>query len=76
MDITCINDVYASIDSIYASYLTAISLGNTNVENWNKEILLQVSMLVNLIKVAGLDADLSAVTTYCAELKTLLNYTP
>jgi len=74
MAVTCITDTYDSVESLYNRYLNQVSLRNSYPEDLLSDVLSRVSLLINLIKVADLEGESDIVTTYCTELKTLVNY--
>jgi len=74
MALTCIADTYTAQSNVYSRNLEQISLGNKNMELWSRDVLSQVALLVNIIKIADVAVDATAITLYCAELEELLNY--
>jgi hypothetical protein len=75
MALTCISDVYDSIESVYSRYLAQSDLGNQNNQNILSDVLMRVCLLIDIIKIADIDSDLDAIAEYCDELENLLNYT-
>ena len=75
MALTCIANIYDSLDTLYDRYLDQIDLENKRNEDILTDRLARASLLINLIKICEVEGETDLVSTYCTELQTLLNYT-
>jgi len=75
MALTCVCDVYDSIDNVYSRFLDAESKGNIHVFDLVSDEIVAAGFLAMIIKVTDTCSYAADNLAYCAVLKESLNYT-